>query len=412
MKAVPLKWLCEVNPETPEFRPLAPSTEVSFVPLEAVWPGERFDASRVRPWGEVSGGYTRFREGDVLLPRITPTFQADRSTIARGLQNGLACGTTELHVLRARKGVDPRFVLYSVKRRDFLALGEAAMTAVAGQQRVPASFVESFPVLALSEADQRNIADVLDRETARIDAIVTAKDRLVQVLSDRSQAVIDRMTVEGSPTRVMHLTDPDRPVMYGIVLPGPHVEDGVPIVKGGDVAARRLHRDILSRTSAEIEARYARSRLRGGDLVVSIRGSVGEVATVPDALTGANLTQDAARVSPANDVDGRWLRYALCSSGAQRQMGALTTGATIRGLNIMDLKRVVLPKPPIESQRQIADVLDLETARTERLIEMTERQLGLLGDHREALIRAAVTGQIDVMARMRGEELTGEALSA
>ncbi len=75
--------------------------------------------------------------------------------------------------------------------------------------------------------------------------------------------------------RLWHLTRPDRRIMYGIVLPGPNVEEGVPIVKGGDVSPERLRLNRLNRTAFEIESAYVRSRLRGGDLVYAIRGSIG-----------------------------------------------------------------------------------------------------------------------------------------
>ena len=61
--------------------------------------------------------------------------------------------------------------------------------------------------------------------------------------------------------RLWHLIPPDRRIMYGIVLPGPNVDDGVPIVKGGDVSTERLRIDRLNRTTPEIESGYARSRL-------------------------------------------------------------------------------------------------------------------------------------------------------
>ena len=70
---------------------------------------------------------------------------------------------------------------------------------------------------------------------------------------------------------LMRLTPDDRQVMYGIILPGPNVEDGIPIVKGGDVKPGRLDSATLNRTTPEIESKYVRSRLRGGDIVYSIK---------------------------------------------------------------------------------------------------------------------------------------------
>jgi type I restriction enzyme S subunit len=184
--------------------------------------------------------------------------------------------------------------------------------------------------------------------------------------------------------------------MYGIVLPGPNVDDGVPIVKGGDVAPERLRLDRLNRTAREIESGYVRSRLQGGDLVYAIRGSIGEVAMVPDELTGANLTQDAARIAYTSATHGPWLLHALKSSVVFAQVDAGALGATIRGINIRDLKRASLAAPPRAEQRVIAASLNRETARIDALVTKVHSAIARLKELRTALISAAVTGKIDV----------------
>jgi type I restriction enzyme S subunit len=184
--------------------------------------------------------------------------------------------------------------------------------------------------------------------------------------------------------------------MYGIVLPGPNVDDGIPIVKGGDVSPGRLRLDYLNRTTREIEAEYVRSRLQGGDLVYAIRGSIGEVAMVPAELAGANLTQDAARVAYTAATHGPWLLYALKSRAVFAQLDAGALGATIRGINIRDLKRASLAVPSLVEQRAIAAFLDRETARFDGLISKVREAIERLKELRTALISAAVTGKIDV----------------
>lgn len=269
--------------------------------------------------------------------------------------------------------------------------------------------------------DQAAIATFLDRETAKIDALVAEKWRLIELLQEKRIALVAHAVTKGldmsvpmrsvpegsigdipahwAVKRLWHLTPSDRRIMYGIVLPGPNVEGGVPIVKGGDVAARRLSLDLLNRTSFEIEASYARSRLRGGDLVYAIRGSIGDVAMVPDEIEGANITQDAARVSYTAEIDGRWLLHALESSPVRAQLEAGAVGATIKGINIRDLKRALVPVPPSVEQSAIAEFLGEETRRFERLASRVSDGIDRLTELRSALISAAVTGKIDV----RGE---------
>jgi type I restriction enzyme S subunit len=250
---------------------------------------------------------------------------------------------------------------------------------------------------------QRAIAAFLDRKTAEIDALVAKKERLLELLEEKRTGLITQAVTRGITPGVkmaehplMHLVAQLRPIMYGIVLPGPNVDDGVPIVKGGDVAPGRLRLDDLNMTTRETESGYVRSRLRGGDLVYAIRGSIGAVEIVPPELEGANLTQDAARVSPRAGVSGDWLLWALRARTVFSQLDSRATGATIRGINIRDLKRVRLPVPPAAEQRAIAEFLQGATSNMDRLESRVREAVALLREYRTALITATVTGCLEV----------------
>jgi type I restriction enzyme S subunit len=281
--------------------------------------------------------------------------------------------------------------------------------------------IVNTPTPLPSTVEQHTIATFLDRETAKIDELVAKKERLIDLLQERRTALITRAVTKGLDSnvsvkasgaawlgeipahwqvkRLWHLTPSRRQIMYGIVLPGPNVDDGVPIVKGGDVSPERLRLDRLNRTTFEIESAYARSRLRGGDLVYAIRGSIGEVAIVPDELEGANLTQDAARVAYTSLAYGPWLLHALKSTAIFAQMEAGALGATIRGINIRDLKRALIPVPPRAEQEAIATFLVGETAKIDGLVANIQDAIDRLRELRTALISAGVTGKID----LRGE---------
>ena len=276
----------------------------------------------------------------------------------------------------------------------------------------------AFRIAFPSQEEQQAIAAFLDRETAKLDTLIAKQERLIELLQEKRQAVISHAVTKGlDPTApmkdsgvewlgevpahwkvapLMRLTATGRPIMYGIVLPGPNVDVGIPIVKGGDVRPHRLKLDLLNRTTTEIEAPYARARLRPNDVVYAIRGGIGDAELVPSELENANITQDVARVSPAHAIQPIWLLYSLKSLPVFAQLEQGAVGATIRGINIFDLKRARIPVPPSDERDRIAKYLVEITQEIDLIIERSRRSIDLMREHRAALISAAVTGKIDV----------------
>lgn len=298
--------------------------------------------------------------------------------------------------LEPTTAMDIRFFRYqmSAASGQIAALGQGSTFVELSTEQLA-----GFPVVAAPLEEQRTIADYLDRETARIDALIAAKRRMLHLLDEKWRGMLNAVIWSDAiaTAALMHLVDPARPVMYGIVLPGPDVgPGGVAIVKGGDVAQGRLCWDLLCKTTPEIEAPYARARLRGGDLVFAIRGGIGDVAIVPEVITGANITQDVARISTRRGVDARWLMYALQSPTAQSDTRRRVTGATITGLNIWELDRVRVPSSTTAQQLEHRDALDVLSAGLSSGRTALLAQCSLLKERRQALITAAVTGQIAV----------------
>lgn len=266
--------------------------------------------------------------------------------------------------------------------------------------------------------EQVQIVRFLDHFDSRIQRLIAGKERLIDLLGEEKQAIVDRALTRGvdpgaplkpsgmewfgdipahwSVRRLHELTNDRRPIMYGIVLPGPDVNEGVFIVKGGNCEPGKLAPEYLSKTTFEIEARYRRSRLRAGDIVIAIRGGVGAAEMVPRDLAGANLTQDAARVAPRRGVSGLWLLAALRSHKVQQHIRARMRGATVTGINIRDLKRIPIPVPPLAEQVSIAEVIGEEMGAVGRAAGRARREISLLRELRTRLICDVVTGKLDV----------------
>ena len=156
--------------------------------------------------------------------------------------------------------------------------------------------------------------------------------------------------------RVVTMKDvcaPGRPITYGILKPGPELEEGVPYVRVADFPGNRLSLANIKKTSSEMDEQFRRSRLITGDLLLSIRGSVGRLVEIPEVLSGANITQDTARLSISGRLCARYVYFALLSEDVQRRMRLSTRGVAVRGINIGDVRALQIPLPPLLEQTEI-----------------------------------------------------------
>jgi type I restriction enzyme S subunit len=257
--------------------------------------------------------YTEIRHGDVLFAGSGETLDEIGKSAVNLLESEALCGG-DILILRPSREVDAVFLGYATDSAS--AAGQKAeMGRGFTVMHIYASSLKNLKLSLPSLSEQRAIAAFLDRETAKIDALVEKQERLIELLQEKRTALITHAVTKGldpdapmkdsgvewlgevpatwEVKRLWHLTPASRKIMYGIVLPGPNVDNGVPIVKGGDVSLDGLKLERLHRTTCEIESQYERSRLKDGDLVYAIRGSIGDVEMVPAELEGANLTQDA-----------------------------------------------------------------------------------------------------------------------
>ena len=410
----PLKYICGMN-NSVLADAAAPDFEMRYVDIGNVDSlGRILEEQTVLFANAPSRARRRVRDGDTIISTVRTYLKAiafmDNPPPNRIVSTGFA-------VLRPYPGIEPKFLWRVVQSAEFVNAVVAHSEGI-GYPAINPGQLGSLRVCVPTFEEQRRITAFLDRETAKIDALITKKRRLIELLQEKGTALITHAVTKGldlgipmrnsgiewlgeipahwDVKRLFYLTQPARPIMYGIVLPGPDVPEGVPIVKGGDVAPDRLRLDRLNRTTREIESGYSRSRLKEGDIVYAIRGSIGMAELVPCEIEGANLTQDAARVAPKPYLDRKWLLYALKSRPVFAQLDAKATGATIRGINIRDLKRAYMPVPTSREQVQIAQFLESSASRIDALNFKVGKAIDKLREYRTALISAAVTGQIDV----------------
>ncbi len=406
-----LRFAVRLNPSKSELETLDPSTRVSFLPMEAIGNDGRITLDKERSLAEVTTGYTFFRDGDVAVAKITPCYENGKGAVMRGLTNGIGFGTTELIVARpVRKETTAAYLHYLFTCPEFRNLGEAQMVGAGGQKRVPDSFVEDFATGFPPIAEQVAIAAFLDRETAKIDALVAEQERLIELLKEKRQAVISHAVTKG--------LNPDAPMKdsgiewLGEVPAHWSVSHSRRMFKvrsepaqTGDrmLTASQKYGVLYQSDFVEMEGRRVVEVIMGvenlkhvepDDFIISMRSFQGGIEWC--RLRGSTSFH-YVMLTPVKWVYPPFFAHLLKSSVYIQALR--TTTDLIRDgqeLRFSNFAQVDLPVVPFDEQKQIAVFLDRETTDIDALVVTAERAIALLQERRSALISAAVTGQIDV----------------
>ncbi|MGI8923366.1 MAG: restriction endonuclease subunit S [Fimbriimonadales bacterium] len=206
-------------------------------------------------------------------------------------------------------------------------------------------------------------------------------------------------------TDFRNAVDPSRPITYGILKPGPNVVEGIPYVRVADFPGDKLVLGGIKKTSREIEAAFARARLRSDDVLLSIRGTVGRVCVVPVELEGGNITQDTARLSLQTFLLRDYVVLYLKSAPVQDRMDRAQKGVAVRGINIGDVRALQLAVPPWEEQleivRRVESLLALAGSIESRLAEATTQ----VGRTSQAILAKAFRGELATSRRATDPKL-------
>jgi type I restriction enzyme S subunit len=149
-----------------------------------------------------------------------------------------------------------------------------------------------------------------------------------------------------------------------------------------------------------------RTRIREGDMLVSITADLGSIAVAPKLAKAAYVNQHIALCRPKDSVHPRWLGYAMLSSQSKRQMMSSGYGGTKVQLSLDDVRNVWLAVPPLDEQQEIAAFLDRKLSQIDRQIALIDQLDALLQQQRKAIIHEAVTGKIDLSEGPVGDKLS------
>ena len=153
------------------------------------------------------------------------------------------------------------------------------------------------------------------------------------------------------------LTDENRAITYGVIKLGGPVDGGVPVLRSSDVRQLRIDLDDVKRISPEIAENYRRTFLKGGEVVMTVRGTLGGIAVVPPQCNGFNVSREVAMLALVDSQMAQLVALFVASAPLENWLMRRTKGIAYTGINIETLKALPIPVPPIaEHKRMVAEV--------------------------------------------------------
>lgn len=342
----------------------------------------------------------RLRVGDLVVVKSSgsPEHLGKTAVVTEEVEAMGACFANFVQRLRLSRGADPRYVWYLLNSQNASAEMGVRGSTTTGLRNLNGSDIASVTFPGPPFSAQRAIADFLDNETARIDALIKKKRQLMDLLRERYRAQADLVTSADRFVPLRRVADLVPGYMFARDDFGAHF-DGARLLRGVNVGVGvvRWNDEVRLRPGHIVAERY---RLREGDIVIGMDrpfiGSGTRVALVDRSSAGALLVQRVCRVRTSSSDAALVISSLLASRRFVAHVEPDLTGVSVPHLS--DSQIGAFPIPALRDD-ELAGVATRLTQESHRMTELTSRlvqQISLLQERRQALITAAVTGELDI----------------
>lgn len=288
---------------------------------------------------------------------------------------------------------DLQFLYYLLSLQDLKKLARGVKPGINRNE----VYAKKVRIPSLSE-QQRVVAILDDTFAGMAIAIANAEKNLRNAKELFESGLKAALSPKGEGWKSQRLEDvvaKQCTLSYGIVQPGDEKLEGLPIVRPVDLTTKVIRIENLKRIDPSLAESYKRTQLIGGELLLCVRGSTGELSIASEELSGANVTRGIVPILfDRSQVTQRFGYYALRSEPMQRQIREKTYGTALMQINIRDVRNLLICVPSLATQDQIAETLDKLYEDTLRLQNAYRSKLSSLEELKQALLQKALTGEL------------------
>ena len=369
-----MSWEIRKFGDVVEFPPkvkLQKKEQYSFIPMDEVEAGRKYVGPQYLKEWKGSGG-ARFEEGDTLFARITPCLQNGKIAQAKELINGKGFGSTEFFIFRGIKGVtDTDFVYYLSINSEFTEYAIGSMVGASGRQRADAKFIGEYEFNLPPPKTQRRIADIL----SAYDNLIENNLKRIKLLEQAAQNIYKEWFVnlrfpghENTPineeTGLPEGWEEKKIIDCEIKIGDgnysskyPRAKDflkkGVPFFSTKEMVNGRLSLKDVKRISNQQHSELTKGHLKGGDVLLSTRGSIGKVAYIDDRFEGYNINAQLVFFRSDNvKIYGKFLYCQLSTPIMYKKLINVGSGSAQPQLPIKTLNQFKILVPNSDLQKE------------------------------------------------------------
>lgn len=420
-KHTPLGWIPEeweavriedVAKLNPSRTILQDEEDVSFLGMADVSEEGKIVNGFIRKYGEVKNGFTYFKDGDILVAKITPCFENGKGALANNLKNGIGFGSTEFQVIRSGEKLCPTYLFYHTRLYRFRGHGEQNMTGSAGQKRVPTDFIETYKIPLPPLPEQHKIAAIL----SAWDEAITKTQQLIAQLQQRNKGLMQQLLTgkkrlkgfEGEWNKIQFEDCFQFIKSYSISRDGLSQENDSKLIyciHYGDIHALYDNDFLDFRTQHDIPQIKSgtvvidkKDFLKEGDIVIADASE--DYEGVGEAVEVINLNDKEAvgglHTIVIRDVKGlttnKFRAFLFASEVVRNELRKKATGTSVYSVTKTTMKSLQFSIPNSKEQHAIANVL--HNAINE--IKLYEQKLAALQQQKKGLMQKLLTGEVRV----------------
>ncbi|WP_084659097.1 restriction endonuclease subunit S [Thermogemmatispora onikobensis] len=387
-KRVPLAEIAEFTSKPRELR-LADYKAIPFVPMELI-PSDKIaiDGFLMKDPSVISSG-TFFKEGDILLPKITPSFENGKQAIAKDLPLPFGLATTEVIPLREKANIsDKLFLFYFLLKGDVRQSLASKMEGTTGRQRLNTEALKTLPVPLPPLPEQRAIARVL----RAVQEVMQALRRELELERERKAALMHhlfRYGTRGEPTKQTEIGE--IPQSWKVV----RLRDIVTLQRGVDLPIQRRSPGTIPVVGSNGIVGWHNQALSDEPvpgITIGRSGSVGSLCYLEQPYWPLNTV---LYVSDFHGNDPQFIYYWLHLFGFEKY----SQGVSVPTLNRNSVYPILFPLPPLEEQLQIAQIMAVSDLK----ITALEQELALYQELFRALLEELMSGRLSVQPLLEQE---------